>query len=233
MNENPNFDIAPNVPAPYNDVLEAARIPIVMDPRDISNATNILKSNATLPFLELFNEPDYSYGDSTPTTDPVTSAHDLSPLINIPRNGTQYISPALANANNPDWLPVFFDPKNCPNCMSKIDIVAMHLYEPNIDYVIGNITELHSTWPTKRIWITEFGPYDGGGSGCTFDQAGVVNYAATVIPKIAALGYVDKVFWNCGDAEAADVCNPSLTNEDGSANDILKAYAGACGFHGS
>lgn len=202
-----------------------------MDPRDISTAQSILASNQTPAYLELFNEPDYSYGGATPITDPIPAAQDLSPLVSMPHGATQFISPALANANNASWLPVFFD--NCPDCLSQINIIAMHLYEPNVDYAIGNITQLHHTWPGKRIWITEFGPYNGGGSGCTFDQAGVVNYAATVIPKIAALDYVDKVFWNCGDAEAADICNPSLTNEDGSANDVLKAYAGACGFSGA
>ena len=92
------------------------------------------------------------------------------------------------------------------------------------------ITTMATAYPGKKIWITEFGPYNGGPSGCTFDQAGVVNYAQTIIPKINALDYVEKLFWNCGDAEAANVCNPSLTNEDGSANDVLKGLGGACGF---
>ena len=109
----------------------------------------------------------------------------------------------------------------------------MHIYNPNIDNVIGQIEEFHNSYRDKRIWITEFGPYNGGGSGCTFDLDGVANYAKEVIPKLNALEYVDKVFWNCGDAEPADVCNPSLTNEDGSATEVLKAYGGACGFSGS
>jgi len=202
-----------------------------MDPRDTKAAQAILSSNKTPAYLELFNEPDYSYGGATPLTDPIPAAKELSKLIGMPHSKTKFISPALANPNNASWLPIFFD--NCKAYKDQIDIVAMHLYEPDVDKALGSITQFHNTWPDKRIWITEFGPYNGGGSGCTFDQAGVANYAKTIIPKIDALGYGDKIFWNCVDAEPADVCNPSLTNEDGSANDVLKAYSGACGFNGS
>lgn len=107
----------------------------------------------------------------------------------------------------------------------------MHLYEPDVEKAISAIEAMHAAYPDKTLWLTEFGPYNGGPSGCHFDQAGVVNYAKTVIPRINALGYVEKVFWNCGDAEAASECNPSLTNEDGSANDVLKGLGGACGFY--
>lgn len=58
----------------------------------------------------------------------------------------------------------------------------------------------------------------------------MVDYAKSIIPKVNALDYVEKIFWNCGDAEPASECNPSLTNEDGSVNDVLKGLGGACGF---
>ena len=202
-----------------------------MDPRDTSKAEAILASSTTPPYLELFNEPDYSYGGATPLTEPIPAAQNLAPFVSLPHNTTKFISPALANPNNASWLPVFFE--NCETCRTQIDIIAMHIYEPNIDSAIGQISQLHNTWPDKRIWITEFGPYNGGGSGCSFNQTGVADYARTIIPRIDALGYVEKIFWNCGDAEPADVCNPSLTNEDGSANDVLKALGGACGFSGA
>ena len=109
----------------------------------------------------------------------------------------------------------------------------MHIYDPNVDNVVSQVTEFVNRWPGKRIWITEMGPYNGGPSGCTFDLAGVANYASTLIPRLNAIDRVDKIFWNCGDAEPADVCNPSLTNEDGSATDVLKALGGACGFTGA
>ncbi|KAL8792149.1 MAG: hypothetical protein Q9195_005245 [Heterodermia aff. obscurata] len=225
--QNPLFDPSPNTPALSNPTLEKARIPIVMDPRDTPTAQTLLASNTTPPYLELFNEPDYSYADATPLTDPTTAAQNLSPLLSAPHPQTTFLSPALANPNDPDWLPTFF--AQCPTCLAQIDIIAMHIYEPNIDYAIGNITALHDRW-NKPIWITEFGPYNGGGSGCTFDQAGVAAYASEIVPMIDRLGFVEKIFWNCGDAEAADVCNPSLTEEDGSANGVLRALGGACGF---
>lgn len=58
----------------------------------------------------------------------------------------------------------------------------------------------------------------------------MADYAATIIPMIAVLGFAEKMFWNCRDAEPASVCNPSLTDEDRSANEVLKALGGACRF---
>ncbi|KAL6719028.1 hypothetical protein ACLMJK_003263 [Lecanora helva] len=229
INQNPNFDAPAGTPARDNAVIEAARIPIVMNPNDTNNAQALVASANAPPYLELFNEPDFSYGGVTGTVDPVAAAQNLSELLTMPHNKTKYISPALAFDQN--WLPTFF--QNCNNCLSQFDIISMHLYQPDVDSAISAITAMHTSYPDKKIWITEFGPYNGGPSGCTFDQAGVVNYAQTIVPKINALDYVEKIFWNCGDAEAADVCNPSLTNEDGSATDVLKGLGGACGFTGA
>ena len=229
LNENPNFDTAPGVPARYNGVLEAARIPIVMNPNDTNTAQTIIASDSAPAYLELFNEPDFNYGGQTGTVDPIPAAQNLSEILTMPHTKTKYISPAIAYKQ--DWLPTFFE--NCNGCLSQFDVISMHIYDPNVDNVISTIEAMHNNYTDKKIWITEFGPYNGGPSNCNFDQAGVVNYAQTVIPKINALDYVEKVFWNCGDAEAASVCNPSLTNEDGSATDVLKGLGGVCGFSGA
>ena len=105
----------------------------------------------------------------------------------------------------------------------------MHLYESDVDSAIAAIEKLHTTWQDQRIWITELAPKD---AKCTYDSAGVVNYAKELIPKIAALGYVDKIFWNWGDYEPQS-CDSSLTYDDGSATDVLKGLAEICGVSGS
>lgn len=100
----------------------------------------------------------------------------------------------------------------------------------NVDQAMDAIQSFHKQYKDQKICITEFGPYNDGDSGCHFDQVGAVDYAKSFIPKINALDYVEKIFRNCGDAEPASECRPSLTNEDGSANDVLKGLGGACGF---
>ena len=55
-----------------------------------------------------------------------------------------------------------------------------------------------------------------------------MSWLNTLIPQIVALGYVDKVFWNWGEASAASTCKTDLTNEDGSPTAVLKAYGAIC-----
>ena len=230
LNEKSTYNTASG-PAPVTPAINAAQIPIVMDPTDTDSAVKLLASSPPA-YLELFNEPDYSFQNATPLTDPIPAAQDLQPIFAAKHPSTQYISPALANANS-DWLPTFRD--NCNNCFDQIDIISMHLYSSQPDQVLNLIKQLHGTWPDKRIWITELSP---ASSDCTLDSAGIVNWANTLIPQIIALGYVEKIFWNCGEHGqglngALDQYNPSLTNDDGSATDVLKGLAQICGITGN
>ncbi|KAL8715764.1 MAG: hypothetical protein Q9220_000431 [cf. Caloplaca sp. 1 TL-2023] len=229
-NQNPNFDVTKGHPGKYSSVLEAARIPIVMDPRNIADAQKWVSSAHPPGYLELFNEPDYSYNGWTPITEPVPSANDLVKLATSPHPYTTFLSPGLATPTNDSWLPVFF--KAQPKLYAQIGIITMHIYKTNLDDVIADIEKVHHWYQDKRIWITEFGPYNGGGSGCHFNPGQVQNYAREAVKRIHALGYVDKIFWNCGDKEPAKTCDPSLTTDKGEANDLLKALGGACGFTG-
>lgn len=214
-------------PAAVTPQLDNAQIHVVMDPRDVSAAVTMLQ-NSPPPYLELFNEPDYSFAGVTPLTDPVTAAQDLQQIFQTAHPSTTFISPALANANSP-WLTTFRD--NCKNCFSQIPIIAMHLYSADTNNALNLIKQLHGTWPDKKIWITELSPAE---ASCSLDSAGIVNWMNTLIPQIQALGYVEKIFWNCGESSgslngASASCNPSLTNDDGSATAILTAYGKVCG----
>lgn len=62
----------------------------------------------------------------------------------------------------------------------------------------------------------------------------MVNWMNTLIPQLVALGYVEKIFWNSGEAGLGSDglpdggCNPSLTNPDGSPTQLLSAYGQIC-----
>ena len=202
-----------------------------MDNRSVPDAVNLLKTNPP-KYMGLLNEPDYSYY-GTPTLDPVSAAKALAPVFSAAVPQTTFLSPALAFANS-NWLTTFRD--NCNNCFSKISIMSQHIYSTDPNYVLGQIRQLHATWPTKRIWVTELGPVS---NGCTFNSTQMINYMNTLLPQIQALGYVDKVFWNCGehangiDGTPSGPCNPSLTNDDGSPTALLNAYSALCGGPGT
>ena len=193
-----------------------------MDPTEVSAALDLLRTNPP-QYLTLFNEPDYSYDNATPLTSASDAANDLQPLFAAPHPKTTYLSPALANANS-DWLTTFRD--SCGGCMSQIPIIAMHLYNPDPNAALALIEQLHGTWPDKRIWITELAP--GVGDGCGLDADGIVAWLNELVPRIVALGYVDRVFWNCGEASSATSCRTDLTNVDGSPTAVLKAYGAIC-----
>lgn len=73
----------------------------------------------------------------------------------------------------------------------------MHLYNQPTNAALALIKKLHGTWRDKRIWITELTP---GTGDCTLDTGGIVSWLNTLVPQIVALGYVDKIFWNCGES---------------------------------
>ena len=201
-----------------------------MDHTYIQDALTMLKNNPP-PYLELFNEPDFSFEGLTLTEDAGPSASDLKILFDTPHPNTKYISPALMNANGP-WLPAFF--QACDGCIDQIDVIALHVYNPDPQGVMAQITQLYSTYK-KTIWITELSP---AASGCSLNPTTMAtNYINTLIPQIIKLGYVEKIFWNSGEYDSTPInsaptpCNPNLTNMDGSATSVLQALGAVCGIN--
>ena len=105
-----------------------AQIPIVMDHTYIDTAKTMLANNPP-PYMELYNEPDFSFENLTLTEDAAPSASDLMSLIDSSHPNTKFISPALMNANGP-WLGSFFDA--CAGCIDQIDVIALHVYNPYV-----------------------------------------------------------------------------------------------------
>ena len=225
-------------PAAVLPALNNAQIHMVMDPRDTDAAVQMVQGPSPPRYLGLFNEPDYSFEGLTPMTDPVTAAQDLQALFSISHSATTYIAPGLAFPNAP-WLATFRD--NCKNCFDQIPIVSMHIYEPNPSAVISGIQTFHSTWPDKKIWITELSPArnDCALSNAASGPGSIGDYIATLIPQIIALGYVEKIFWNGGEWSATGgngapaPCNPSLTDANGAPTGALQALGKVCGGSGA
>ncbi|MCJ1257755.1 hypothetical protein MMC24_005581 [Lignoscripta atroalba] len=209
-----------------------AQIKLCMDPRDVSNAVSLITSSSPPTYLELFNEPDFSYMGITPLTSATDAAAALAPLFQA-KTSTTFVGPGLADPNS-GWLTQFNDA--CGKCIDKsIPIMSMHIYSNSTDGVISSIEKFHSTWPSKKIWITELAPSsDPTGQGCIMSEADVIKWMQTVVPRIVKLGYVDRIFWNSGEygtlmnTSGPKMCDSSLTNADGSATELLKAYSKIC-----
>jgi hypothetical protein len=192
--QNPHYNTAAGA-APSYGPIDAAQIPICMDPNDITAAITKVTSPNAPTHLELFNEPDFSWGGVTPLTSAPDAANSLSSLINT-QTTTQWLSPGPAFTSS-SYLTDFN--KACNGCMDKVHIISAHVYSVDPQGAIDQVKGLHNTWPDKKIWVTELAPASGAEQGCTYDQAGMIKWMQTVVPQLAALGYVDKIFWNHGE----------------------------------
>ena len=113
----------------------------------------------------------------------------------------------------------------------------MHIYDPDPASIISEIQQFHATWPDQVIWITELSP---ARDDCTLTAAAsgagsIGEYITTLIPQIAALGYVEKIFWNSGEWDSTAIndgpaaCNPSLTDASGNPTTVLQVLGKVCG----
>ena len=205
--------------------MACARIPLAMVPDDAPDVPHFLQSNPL--YLGLYNEPDLVGGD-TPTT-PGNTIDSLVKAV-VPALGrTKFLAPAFFNNNeapNNAWWAAFNSTR--PDCLAQLPIISMHLFEPDASTALSLITAMHDHFPSHIIWMTELSPKR---PNCNLDQDGVINWVKTLIPQIATLRYVEKVFWNSGEFGPTNTCNPSLTNEDGSATAVLEAFGAStlCG----
>ena len=174
--------------------LDAAQIPICMNPGKVGTCVQSLTGSHPPEYMEIFNEMDYSWEGMTPTCDPQTAANAVPPLFSA-NTPTKLISPALAYTGS-SWLPQFG--AACNGCMDKVDIVAGHIYNKDPAQVMNIINQFHNQWPNKKIWLTELAPASSKTDGCTFGDAEMINWMKTLLPQIIALGFVEKVFWNDG-----------------------------------
>ncbi|KAF6226300.1 hypothetical protein HO133_009166 [Letharia lupina] len=229
LDKQADYDLSATQASQLSGAFNKAQIPIVMDHTYIQDAVGMLANNPPL-YLELYNEPDFSFEGLTLTEEPAPSASDLKTLLDTPHPNTKFISPALMDANGP-WLGEFF--QACNGCIDDFHAIALHVYNPDPQGVLDQITQLYGTW-NKTIWITELSPAT---AGCDLNTATMATYISTLIPEILKLGYVEKIFWNSGESDSTTInqapaaCSPSLTNSDGSFTPALQALGAACGIN--
>ena len=176
-------------------VLGKNQLPIVMDPSKVTDAVSMLSGGSAPPYLEIFNEPDFSYDGMTPLTDAATAAKAVAPIMQASAPGTTFVSPAIAYTTS-SWLEDFFS--GC-NCESKFPIIASHIYDSDPQAAISNVETVHQRHPDKKIWLTELAPASDPSQGCTLDAAGVQSWMTTVVTWAAQSGYVERVYWNSGE----------------------------------
>ncbi|KAI9802969.1 MAG: hypothetical protein M1825_002202 [Sarcosagium campestre] len=212
-----------------NVAVNRSQLRIVMNPSQVADAVKIVTAPNPPDYLEIFNEPDIG-GFGNPVTSPEQAARDVVPLLKA-KTRTKYLSPAPALGYT-DWLPRFF--KAC-KCLDRFAAVTMHVYRPDPDEAIEQIRIVHKQFPNKKIWITEISPASQQADNCKLRKQGMINWMNQVLGWAARTGYVDRVFWNCGEygtlyPDDPNRCNPSLTNNDtlSTPTDLLRNYGRLC-----
>ncbi|KAI0859827.1 glycosyl hydrolase catalytic core-domain-containing protein [Xylaria cubensis] len=200
---------------------------IVLTASQVQAGLNLVTGPNPPAYLQLLNEPDADfYGQ--PVLSPQQASDTIQPFLSA-STSTQFLPPAPAFPET-SWLPDFF--AAC-NCLDRFPIILAHIYKPDPNDAIKAIQTVMGQFPGKTIWITELAPASSPDQGCTLDQAGVINWMNTVVGWASQQSVIERVFWNCGEwgpiySDDANKCNPSLTNNDGSATPLLQAYGAIC-----
>ncbi|KAI1751781.1 glycosyl hydrolase catalytic core-domain-containing protein [Xylaria castorea] len=208
--------------------LLANQLHLVVTPDQVQAGLDLVTGPNPPKYLQLLNEPDGGfYGQQILT--PQQAVSDLQPLLTA-STSTQFLPPAPAYPQS-SWLPDFF--AAC-NCIDRFPIILAHIYNPDPNGAISAIQTVMNQFPGKTIWITELAPASDGNQGCNLDSAGVINWMNTVVGWASQQSVIERVFWNTGEygalySDDPAKCNPSLTNTDGTATDLLKAFGSFCG----
>lgn len=216
-----------NDPSPATPDLVDNQIRMVVTGSDVSAGKNLVTGSNPPQYLQLLNEPDGGfYGQ--PVYSPSDAVQVLQPILQSTTN-TTFLSPAPAYPNS-DWLPQFF--AAC-NCEARFPIILAHIYAVNPQDAISSIKTVMGQFPNKRIWITEIAPASSPSQNCTLAPQDVINWMNTVLGFASQQPQIDRVFWNSGEygtlyPDNPTQCNPSLTNQDGSATALLHNYASIC-----
>ena len=81
ISSSPSYNNAPSAGA-----VDSAQIKICMDPSKVTEAVSLITGPSPPTYLELFNEPDFSFMGYTPLTDAVTAAAALAPIFSATHN---------------------------------------------------------------------------------------------------------------------------------------------------
>ena len=196
---------------------------------DVPTAVDLITpDNSTTPpkvlpeWLLTFNEPDYSYMDSTPTMSPQQAADAIKPLLAVSGSTTKLVAPVPADSGS-TWLDEFF---TACNCKSRFSAYNIHIYAPTSADIISKLTAFRGAHGDMNTWITEVAP-GMASPACSLGWDTVTGIMNDVYKFAHSSGYVDRVFWNTGNQIGGDdhnVCNSYLLDSGGNPSPLLKSF---------
>jgi len=128
-----------------------------------------------------FNEPNHADQSDIPPEEAAAAWIELQTLY----PDKILVSPAPAGGNT-NWFDPFFEA--CENLGCRIDYLATHDYEGNVDHVMNRLEMLYNRYG-KKIWLTEFAVC------CTRNENDVINFMKDIIPRLEAADYVYRYSW--------------------------------------
>lgn len=191
-------DQDPNVVPPYMQATEVRHVS--PDPTEVQQTIAALKGPDAPKYVELGNEPDFSWNGS-PITPPADVARILKPLLDgAPWPSTTLMSPALANPMNKQWWDTFNSAEGCNGCLNpggKVEIMAGHQYQNDSQKWINNVETFAGLFPGKEVWMTETSPATQK-MECDLNENQMKEWMTTVLKAVTtkeSLKNVKKVFW--------------------------------------
>ena len=208
----------------FNMKTDPGQLPMMPYATDVPAAVKLVKSPNPPEYLLTFNEPDYSYEGLTPTMSPQQAAEAIKPLLASPGNHTKFIAPVTANPGS-SWLTDFY--AAC-NCQSFFYAYNMHVYKPTLDAAQRDITNFHTKFSDKPLWITEIAPGQAN-PACSLSVQDVQGYMTQLYSWGAKQGWIGRIFWNSGNEIPAtdhNVCNSYLLDFNSQSSALLNTFNG-------
>ncbi|KAL8800879.1 MAG: hypothetical protein Q9182_004853 [Xanthomendoza sp. 2 TL-2023] len=205
---------------PGSSRVQQDHIPMMAFQEHVAAAVKLVNGPNPPEWLLTFNEPDYSYGNFTPTMSGKEAAAAIKDLLASPGSKTKFVAPATADPNHP-FLEEFFAECKCKDFFSAY---SMHQYNPSSAQIISNIKAYHGKWSDKPLWMTEIAP---GGANCGMGWDDVGKFMKEVYKFAKGSGFVERVFWNTGnqiDPNDHNVCNSWLVDGSGKPGPLFDKF---------
>lgn len=203
------------------DNAQNAHIPMMAFDSLVDDAVTLVNGPDAPEWMLTFNEPDWSYNNATPTMTAQEASDSIQRLLKSPGSKTKFIAPVTAQ--DPNWLPNFF---NICECQSFFSAYNIHIYQPTLSDVTNILNDHHSQFGDKPTWITEIAPGNAIPS-CSIDWDTAGDFMNGLYSFAADSGFIDRVFWNTGnqiDEGDTNVCNSYLLDSENNPSPLLDTY---------
>ncbi|KAI4216100.1 MAG: hypothetical protein LQ351_001598 [Letrouitia transgressa] len=203
-----------------------AFIPMMAFEKDVTRAKEIINT-AHPEWMLTFNEPDHKYdlggGDGTPTMEAAYAARVIQQVKPLAGGATRFVGPATADPYNP-WHEAFYAACDCQSMFSAYNV---HLYTTDLAVVKKTLTDFHTRFSDKPIWLTEIAP-GMANPPCSVPWDAAAEFMRGVYKFAKESGFIDRVFWNSGNQLTngdTNVCNSWLVDAGLQPSPLLDAFA--------